>query len=165
MKSSLSLLLILSIPLLLGASCQAPAKQDEGPVVKVIDGDTFDLLINGQQVRVRMDGIDAPERGMDYYKVSKTYLGDLCMGKQVRVVLKEKDQYQRWVGRGFLTDDRDLSLEMVKAGMAWHFKKYSADAALSSAEEEARSNNRGLWQMPDPMAPWDFRKSKRKKNG
>jgi endonuclease YncB( thermonuclease family) len=87
------------------------------------------------------------------------------MGKQVRVVLKEKDQYQRWVGRGFLPDGRDLSLEMVKAGMAWHFKKYSADAALSSAEEEARSNKRGLWQMPDPMAPWDFRKSKRKKNG
>lgn len=146
-------------------SCES-AQTQQGPtgrVVKIVDGDTYDILLQGEQVRVRMEGIDAPERGMDYYKVAKTYLGDLCMGQQIRLEIKEKDQYGRLIAKGYLEDGRELCEEMVKAGLAWHFRKYSDDSMLANAEAAARSARIGLWSLPEPVAPWDFRANRRKR--
>lgn len=134
-----------------------------GTVVRVIDGDTYDILIGGEQVRVRMEGIDAPERGMDFYRVAKTHLGDLCKGQLIRLRIKEKDQYGRTIAKGYLPDGRELGEEMVKAGMAWHFKKYSRDTNLEAAEEQARAAAIGIWSLPDPVAPWDHRAQKRRR--
>lgn len=133
-----------------------------GRVVKLIDGDTYDLLLdNNKSVRVRMQGIDAPERGMPYNKVSKQYLGKLCAGQQVRYMKEDVDRYGRLVAKGYLKDGRNLEAEMIKAGMAWHFTRYSSDRKLQALEDEARAARRGLWADSNPMAPWDYRKMKR----
>jgi endonuclease YncB( thermonuclease family) len=132
----------------------------EGYVVKIVDGDTYDVIRNGVQTRVRMDGIDAPERGMDYYKVSKDYLGSLCMNKKIRLQISKKDRYGRLIAKTYLPDGREAGQEMVRAGMAWHFKKYSSDATLARLEREARSARRGLWSVSNPTPPWEYRKRK-----
>ena len=119
--------------------------------------------MNGVQVRIRMEGIDAPERGMDFYKKSKEYLGQLCIGKHIRLEGEKKDRYRRLIAKSYLPDGRELGEEMVKAGMAWHFKKYSSDKTLNALEISAREQRIGLWSMPDPVPPWEHRKQKRKK--
>jgi micrococcal nuclease len=132
-------------------------------IVKIIDGDTYDVLIEGVKTRIRMEGIDAPERGMDFYKKSKEYLSELCNGQQVKVVGDEKDRYGRLIAKTYLEDGREVGEEMVRAGMAWHFKKYSSDKTLNDLEIIARDQRVGLWSMPEPIPPWEHRKHKRKK--
>jgi micrococcal nuclease len=130
-----------------------------GKVIGIIDGDTYDLLIPGnQKIRVRMEGIDAPEKGMPFSKVSKSYLGSLCFNKIVRISITGKDSNNRYIGFTYLEDGTELSHEMIKAGLAWHFKKYYSDADLAELETEARNAKRGLWSEKDPMSPWENRK-------
>jgi micrococcal nuclease len=134
----------------------------KGKVVKVIDGDTFEVLTaNKVAYRVRMSAIDAPEKGQDFYQVSKDALGKQCFNKNVTVVLHKKDQYQRWIGD--LYDDKGISINawMIAQGHAWHYKQYDKSEVLAKAEEKARLNKRGLWAHPKPIAPWEFRKAKR----
>lgn len=146
-------------------SCKFESKTEDplGTVVRIIDGDTYDIMIDGEQVRVRMEGIDAPERGMDFYRVAKNHLGELCKGQMIRLRIKEKDQYGRTIVKSYLPDGRELGEEMVKAGMAWHFKKYSDDGNLEAAEQQARAAAIGIWSLPDPVAPWDYRAKRRRK--
>ena len=131
-----------------------------GLVVHIVDGDTYDVMLSGQKTRVRMDGIDAPERGMDYYKQAKNYLGELCENKEIRVEETDTDKYGRSIAKSYLPDGRELGQEMVRAGMAWHYKKYSDDAKLSQLEQEAKSAGIGLWSISNPEAPWERRKKK-----
>jgi micrococcal nuclease len=133
-----------------------------GKVVKVFDGDTFEILLEGKTTaKVRMEGIDAPEGGMPYYRVSKRFLTELCAGEIVKIVIKEKDQYGRYVALTYLEDGRELSHEMVRAGLAWHYKQYDKRQSLADLEIEARHEKRGLWQEKDPMPPWIARKLRR----
>ena len=138
--------------------------QTQGKVINVIDGDTFDLLTSvNDTIRIRIYGIDAPERSMPFYNVSKKYLNDLCYNKYVTVVVKDIDQYNRIVGSVFSKDDEDLGLAMVKAGLAWHYKYFSNDDKdLALAEEEARKSSRGLWIDKNPVAPWEYRQQSKK---
>lgn len=131
-----------------------------GKVVAIIDGDTYDLLVNGNQtVRIRMEGIDAPERGMPYYQVAKKHLSDLCFSKLVKFIpTKEPDSHNRLIGFTYLDNGVELSHEMLKAGLAWHFKKYNSDQDLSELEIKARNSRIGLWQNENPMPPWNNRK-------
>ncbi len=134
-----------------------------GKVVKVFDGDTFEILLEGNETaRVRMEGIDAPEGGMPYYRVSKRFLTDLCAGKIVNIAIKEKDHYGRYVALTYLEDGRELSHEMVRAGLAWHYKQYDNRQSLANLEIEARNEKRGLWKEKNPMPPWIARKLRRK---
>jgi endonuclease YncB( thermonuclease family) len=129
-----------------------------GKVISIIDGDTYDVLIyDNKTIRVRMDGIDAPEKGMPFYKVSKKHLSDLCFGKQVTLKITGEDQHERVLAFAYLEDGKELSQEMIKAGLAWHFKKYNSDTILSSFEIEARRLKKGLWIDNNPMAPWTNR--------
>ena len=141
----------------------AVENSNENHVVKIIDGDTYDVILDGEQTRIRMEGIDAPERGMDYYKVSKEYLGEICNNQKVKVVGAKKDRYGRLLAKTYLEDGREVGEEMVKAGMAWHFKKYSTDPVLARLENEAKNNRRGLWAIDNPIPPWKFRKNKKNK--
>ena len=134
---------------------------DTGSVVKVIDGDTYDILLDGHQTRIRMYGIDAPERGMDFYKVSKNHLGSLCDGKLIKIERVDKDRYGRIVAKSYLPNGKELGAEMIKAGLAWHFKKYSKDESLASYEVTAREQKLGLWSIDNPTPPWEYRKMKR----
>lgn len=135
--------------------------QITGKVVKVSDGDTFTMLLSGnQQVRIRLHGIDCPEKKQDYGNVAKQYTGNLVFGKIVKVVEMDTDRYGRTIGMVYLSDGRILNEELLKAGLAWHFLKYDKRAAWTEMERQARAKKIGLWQTPNPIAPWEFRKMK-----
>ena len=105
-----------------------------------------------------MEGIDAPEKGMPFYKVSKNYLGKLCFGKQVRFQSSGKDIHDRNLGFTYLEDGTELCHEMIRAGLAWHYKKYNSDEDLVNLEIEARNAKIGIWENDNPMPPWENRK-------
>ncbi len=141
-----------------------PGNIISGKVISVLDGDTYDILIKGDTtIRVRMNGIDAPERGMPFSNISKKYLSGLCFGKQVTIEITGIDVYNRILAFTYLDDGRELSHEMIKAGLAWHFKRYSSDSILANLEIEARKLKKGLWVQKNPMAPWDNRRYHRQK--
>ncbi|GEP52678.1 hypothetical protein FNO01nite_33500 [Flavobacterium noncentrifugens] len=131
-------------------------------VIAIADGDTFTILENNKPIRIRVDAIDAPEKGMPFAKASKKYLSNLCFGKMVTIHAVTIDRYGRTVARASLTDGKDISTEMIRAGYAWHYKKYSKDILLSNLEIQARKNRVGLWKDKEPIAPWEIRKLHRK---
>lgn len=147
--------------LLLLLPALADAEIITGKVVKVVDGDTIDVLQDRHTVRIRLNGIDAPESGQAYGGKAKQYVLELAALKVVKVKVFEKDRYGRRVGDVMLTDGQNLNREIVKAGYAWWFRKYSKDQSLGRLEEEARLSRRGLWQDRNPVPPWDWRKMMR----
>lgn len=139
--------------------------ENNGKVIAIIDGDTFDILLTGnKKKRIRMDAIDAPEKGMPFYKASKKHLSELCFQKEVYLVYLNSDQHGRSISRSYLSNGTDLSKEMIKSGMAWHYKEYSSDNELSKLELQAKEKKIGLWADRNPMEPWVCRKLRRKGN-
>jgi endonuclease YncB( thermonuclease family) len=135
-----------------------------GRVVRVADGDTVTVLDSSNtQYRIRLEGIDAPELHQAFGTQSKKNLSDMVFGRDVTVVYQKTDQYGRLVGKVTL-DGKDINLEQVQAGMAWHYKEYQREQApedrelYAKAENEARSAGRGLWRDADPVEPSAFRK-------
>lgn len=135
----------------------------EGKVVGVSDGDTITVLdINKVQHKIRLAGIDAPEKGQEFGNSSKEHLSDLVYGKTVNVPDSKSDRYGRTVSRVFI-GNTDASIEMIKAGMAWHFKKYELEQNLedrlsyNAAEVKARNARLGLWSQGAAKRPEDFR--------
>jgi endonuclease YncB( thermonuclease family) len=146
----------------------APVRADDPPrpftgkVVKIADGDTITVLLDKKQHRIRLEGIDSPEKGQAYGTKARQALADKIFGQTVRVEWKKRDRYNRIIGRVYL-GDRDISLEMVKDGFAWHYKRYSKEAALADAEREARKAGRGLWADKEPTPPWEWRRERKAK--
>jgi endonuclease YncB( thermonuclease family) len=134
-----------------------------GKVISIADGDTFTMLVQEQQLKVRLHGIDAPEKGQDFSNVSKEFLSDLVFDKVVDVQVLDLDRYGRTLGI-VNVDNKIVNEEMLKAGLAWHYKDYDTNPAWARLEEEAQRNRRGLWAHPNPQPPWEWRKSKRKKS-
>ena len=133
-----------------------------GKVIRIWDGDTYDLLTDDNRtIRIRMEGIDAPEGGMPFYKVSKNYLGELCFGKRVKFKSTGKDHYGRYLGFTYLDDGTELCHEMIKAGLAWHYKKHNSDDDLASLEIEAQNAKLKIWSNKDPIPPWEIRRLRR----
>ena len=140
-----------------------------GSVVRITDGDTLIVLdSNKVQYKIRLVGIDAPEKKQAYGKKSKDNLSDLVAGKHVVVEYDKLDRYKRILGKVKLSGE-DVNLEQVEAGMAWHYKKYQNEQSqsdrmmYSEAESEARYAKRGLWYDPNPIPPWDYRRLKKPK--
>ncbi len=109
---------------------------------------------------LRLQHIDAPEtRGKQPYgKKAKKVLSDLCFGQQATILTEgDFDMGGRMIGEIINREGINVNKEMVRLGYAWHFKKYSKDASYDQLEKQARNNRRGLWQEPNPIAPWDFR--------
>lgn len=132
-----------------------------GKVIKIVDGDTFDLLIEDKTtIRIRMNGIDCPERKQDYYQVCKDALAKCIFDKNVTLITHGKDRYTRTIADVFYKNE-NINLDMLKNGFAWHYKKYSSDPIMAKAEEDARKAKIGLWSMKDPIAPWNYRKFKK----
>jgi micrococcal nuclease len=156
LSANLFLLLLLSFSW--ACNSEVTKYPHSGKVISIIDGDTYDLLTNDKKtIRVRMEGIDAPEKGMPFYRVSKNFLGKLCFKKNVRIEITGKDATGRYLAFTYLDDGVELSHEMIKSGLAWHFKKYNSDPILSNLEVEARKLNLGIWTNEDPMPPWENR--------
>ena len=153
---------------LLITHCLVQADTLTGRVVRVTDGDTIVVLDSANiQHKIRLTGIDAPERKQAFGTKSKEHLSDSVAGKFVVVDYNKRDRYRRILGKVLLSS-QDMNREQVKAGLAWHYKKYQKDQApadrelYSKAEIEARKAKHGLWHDPEPMPPWEYRKSKRK---
>ena len=132
-------------------------------VISITDGDTFrGLTMDNKEIKFRVYGIDAPERNQAFGTRSKQYFADLIFGKTVGIKVQEKDYFGRWVVWVYTPDGKDVSAEMLKAGMAWHFKKYDKSKEYASLENKARLNGVGLWVDKKPIAPWEFRRKKKK---
>ena len=137
----------------------------EGKVIGIKDGDTFEVLYDSIPERVRLAEIDCPEKSQPFGKNARQYASELCFGKTVTVTSSGKrDRYKRVVGTITTAEGINVNEELVKAGLAWHYEQYSDNDELSLIEAEARQAKRGLWADKDPMAPWDWRKQKRKKS-
>lgn len=157
MMKLFSLILIL---LTITATIDAQTKL-KGKAIKIIDGDTFDLLVDKTTYRIRLADIDCPEKGQDYYKISKQALSDYLYGSYIEVIYTKKDRNGRILGTVY-NGPVYINLIMVEEGYAWHFKKYSSDQRFAKAEINSKKAKRGLWKQPKPIAPWDFRQMRRK---
>ena len=147
----------------LAAVAEAPPDEKfSGKVVGVSDGDTISVMRDGKAVKVRLEGIDAPEQGQAYANVARKGLAHAVFEKEVTVRIAGRDYYNRLLGRIYL-GEIDINLELVKAGLAWHNAKYSSDKVLAAAQKAARKGKKGLWQdRRNPTPPWDFRSARRR---
>lgn len=149
------------------ALAQAEPISYEATVVGISDGDTITVLDgNKTQHKIRLQGIDAPEKAQAFGKISKHYLSQLVFSKKVTIVYEKMDRYQRQVGK-VLVDGTDANLAQITNGMAWHYKKYEGEQSqedrrsYSNAEQKAQNSRAGLWGDDKPTPPWDYRKAKR----
>ena len=149
-------LIAIGLPFLVHADVQ-------GMVVGITDGDTIKVLDSDNTLfKIRLVGIDAPEKSQAFGQASKKSLSDCAYGKFVIVQGDKTDRYKRLIGK-IIANGVDCNLNQVKLGMAWHYKQYQREQtaadriAYSEAEEQARSRTLGLWTEASPVPPWDFR--------
>ncbi|MCX8019852.1 MAG: thermonuclease family protein [Chitinophagaceae bacterium] len=130
----------------------------QGKVIRIQDGDTFQLF-HEKPFTVRLAHIDCPEKGQPFGAKAKQFASRLCFGKTVLVYTDgTTDRNKRIVGEIILPDGTNVNKEMVKNGLAWHFKKYSKNKEYAALEEAARKAKLGLWADPNPIPPWLWRK-------
>ena len=128
-----------------------------GRVISVADGDTITIIGDeNTQYKIRLNAIDAPEKSQAFGQKSKQQLSNYVFGKDVTVKWKSKDKYGRVLGTVFV-GGKDINLQMVRDGFAWHYKHFDSSPAYAAAETEARQNRRGLWSDPNPISPEDYR--------
>lgn len=133
-------------------------KEQTGKVIKIVDGDTFDMLTEEKStLRVRMNGIDCPERKQAFYQNAKNALAGFIFNKEVKLFITGRDRNKRIIATVYC-NGTNINLAMIQNGYAWHYKKYSADTVYAKAEQQARIAKKGLWRMDHPIAPWDYRK-------
>ena len=144
---------VVGVGLLLAAPSWA---EFAGRVVAVHDGDTITVLVGGRDIRVRLAGIDAPERGQPFSNASRHALEAQVAGREVRVVERGRDGYGRVLGRVYV-GPVDVNAEQVRAGFAWVFRRFESDPKLLALQVEAKAAQRGLWREPKPMPPWLWR--------
>lgn len=144
--NTLTLALLLSITML------------TGKVIRITDGDTIVILTEDkQQVKVRLDGIDCPESSQDFGTRAKQATSDLCFGKEVRIEKSGEDRYGRTLGFVYV-GNVGVNKELLRQGMAWHYKYYNKDQEYAKLETDAQKAKVGLWSQPNPTPPWDFRR-------
>jgi endonuclease YncB( thermonuclease family) len=156
---------LLLATLLLATSIHAA--EYTGKVVGVADGDTITVLDSSKtQHKVRLAGIDAPEKGQPFGNRSRISLALMVFQREVTIQTYKTDRYGREVGK-VLHDGQDVCLAQVKKGLAWHYKAYAREQsdddrnAYAAAEDAARAGKVGLWADKVPVAPWEWRKSKK----
>ena len=138
-----------------------PESEFIGQVVGVVDGDTIDVMHNGKAQRVRLYGIDCPEKRQPYGKKAKWFTSELAFRKTVTVVVKDHDRYGRTIGEVILPNGKNLNRELVRAGYAWWYFKYAPrDFDLKILQSISRELKSGLWADADPVAPWSYRRGK-----
>ncbi len=155
---------VITLGLLIGLSLAAFGDTLTGKVVKITDGDTLYVLdANYKDHKIRLGGIDAPERKQAYGLASRKHLASIVAGQQVKVEYQKRDRYGRIVGK-VLHDGINVCLEQVKAGLAWHDKRYQHEQILedrrlyADAEIRARDERLGLWRDNNPNPPWEHRR-------
>ena len=135
---------------------------ETGKVVGVHDGDSITILAAGnEQLKVRLDGIDAPELKQPFSQAAKEALSSLVFGKVVNFERLKKDRYGRTIAVVF-AGQTNVNLELVRRGLAWRYDAYSKDPVLLAAQNAAKAARRGLWSDKNPIPPWEWRASKKK---
>ena len=163
-RSALCLCRATALAAALGLATAAHGHDVEGFVVSVQDGDTLTVLDRAKaQHRVRIAGIDAPEKAQPFGEASKAGLAQLAFGKRVAAHCRKHDRYGREVCTVYV-GERDVGLEQVRNGLAWWYREYACEQTpadrltYEGAELEARDARRGLWRDPNPLPPAEWRK-------
>ena len=153
-----TLSVVFSLSCLCGLSTALGDETVEGKVTRIIDGDSI-LVTDSKSVEyeVQLEGIDAPELKQEFGKESTEGLSKLLKDKMVRITWKSKDNFERLLAQVY-DGDKHINMELIKTGMAWHFKRYNNDEELAKAETAAKAAKKGLWAKESPLAPWDYRK-------
>ena len=150
-----------------------------GKVVSVSDGDTITVLDSvKQQHKIRIAGIDAPEKKQPFGQKSKENLSQLVFGKEVVVQWSKHDRYRRIVGKVTVAEPDcqrpdcakilDVGMGQITTGLAWWYRKYAKEQSLEdarayeAAERDAQASRIGLWRDKDPTPPWDWRRKDRR---
>jgi len=148
-------------------SCAIEAATLQGKVVGVADGDSITVLDdNKTQHKIRLLGIDAPEKAQAFGQKSKQTLHQLVHNKQVTIEFQKKDKYGRTVGK-VLFNGNDICLEQIKLGMAWHYKQYESEQTkedretYAQAELATRAQALGLWKDKNATPPWEYRRQQK----
>lgn len=129
----------------------------QGKVIRVLDGDTIEVLQDKKPVRIRLANIDAPEKKQAFGRWSANQLKALLAGQSVTVSYTQTDRYGRIIGHVFTTNGTDASRFMVQSGAAWVYERYNVDESLPALQREAQEQKRGLWADPKPVPPWEWR--------
>jgi endonuclease YncB( thermonuclease family) len=162
--------LLVSLFLALSLASAESAETLTGRVVGVADGDTLTILVDRSTTVIRLDGIDAPEKGQAFGQAAKRSLSDLAFDRTATATCHKVDRYQRRVC-AVTVDGRDVGEELIRRGHAWVFTRYAHElpavrrGAYGDAERRAREGHRGLWQDASPVPPWKWRQMKRSSSG
>ena len=133
--------------------------QLEGKVIGIVDGDTFTLITKDTiKIKIRLAGIDCPERGQPFANVAKIYLSNLIFSKNVFLKTVGFDRYGRTLAIVFI-DAINVNESMLRDGMAWHYIEYDDNIIWANLERMARINKWGLWVEGNAMPPWEWRKN------
>jgi micrococcal nuclease len=148
------LLLLLLVPVL------SLSQTLSGKVVAIKDGDTVVVLDSlNNQTTLRLAEVDCPEKNQPFGTKAKQFTSDQIYFKTIKYVVTDTDRYGRSIAMIYYdTDNKYLSAEIIKAGMGWHYKKYSTSKELATFQENAKQNKVGLWIDNDPIEPSEFRR-------
>lgn len=136
------------------------AAEIQGKVIRVLDGDTIEVLQEQQPVRVRLLNIDAPEKKQPFGRWSTNQLKSLLAGQSVTVSYTQTDRYGRVLGRVVTANGTEANRQQVLKGAAWVYDKYNTDNSLPALQREAQTQKRGLWADNQPVPPWEWRHKK-----
>jgi endonuclease YncB( thermonuclease family) len=144
-----------------GVEADNRAADFTGPVARVIEGDTIEVLHDHHPERIRLSGIDCPEKGQAFGLLAEHVASDLVFRKQVTLRTHGLDEYGRTTGDVILPDGMNLNQELVRQGLCWWYRDYAPDdTVLEGLEKKAREAKKGLWADPQPVPPWEWRKKK-----
>lgn len=133
-------------------------------VIAISDGDTLTVLLEGNvQKKLRLAEVDCPESGQAFGKNSKQFTSNQVFGKIISFIDTDIDRYGRTIAKVYYDGGKYLSAELIKAGLGWWYYYYSKDKSLENLEKEAKIHKLGLWQDPNAIAPWEYRRQNREK--
>src|SRR5688572_6310625 len=136
----------------------AMAADFTGEVIRVLDGDTIEVLHEKKPERIRLYGIDCPEKGQPFGQKAKQATSSLLFGKAVRIESHGRDKHRRTLGTVF-DGDLNVNQQLVKEGWCWWFRKFvPKDQTMKQFEQAAKDANKGLWADPNPVPPWLYRR-------
>ncbi len=156
-------LIVSALAASVGCSLCAPSEATSvklaGKVVSIVDGDTIDVVSDGQAMRVRLNGIDAPNIDQPYGAEAKQYVSKLTMNQLVKLTVHGQDREKHLIADVELPHHRMLTNEVLRAGLGWYRKDSSVNPVLQQLEQDARGQRVGLWSDSNPTPPWNFHQS------
>lgn len=138
---------------------RASVRHIKGKVIGIKDGDSIEILVDDEVITVDFKGVDCPEYKQPFGKEAAQFTRNLCIGKEVRLQSAYENRYKKYLADVILPDGRQISQELLKAGLAWHRTTLSKKADLYALEQQARKQKIGLWVQENPEPPWEYRKS------